>query len=204
MGCALSFSYDLFHHNQAALGGAMYLGCGGGPTARPLPPRLRGAARSRPGSACSQVQAVNNTLFGNSATTAGGGVAFNDAVQASFLYNILVLNTGGSGMYGLDLRSVLDLRCNDLWHNQPGDYGGACQQGTNLSINPLFCDPLGGAFTLCANSVVQNSPCGGGFLGAFEVACDSCRTAVRPTTWGQLRRLYGPGRSPAGGRPSSR
>jgi hypothetical protein len=206
VGSSLSVSYDLFLRNSAAVGGAMYLACEGAPAGKPLPQRLRRAVRHAPGTGCSQVQALNNTFFQNSATAAGAAVAFNDAVDVSFQHNIVVLNVGGSGLFGLDLRSTLNLRCNDAWHNSPSDWGGTLAQGTNLSVNPMFCAPLSGVFTLCANSLLVDPACGGGTMGAYGVACDSCTgiDPVRPTTWGQLRRAYGAGSGRPRVSPSSR
>jgi predicted outer membrane repeat protein len=196
IGCALAFDQDLFYRNHAGNGGAIYAGCGGGPTTRPLPTRLL-AARSRAATpACSQVQLLNNTLFENTATVAGAGMAFNDAVQAILQYNVVVLNSGGSGIHGLDLRATLDLRCNDVWHNQPTDWGGSATPGNSLSVNPLFCDPLNGVFTLCTNSVLNSPVCGIGPLGAFGAECDPCAglAPARVDTWGRLKHLYVPRR----------
>ncbi|MBI5837610.1 MAG: hypothetical protein HZB25_10220 [Candidatus Eisenbacteria bacterium] len=193
-GCSLAFDYDVFHSNHAARGGAMYLGCAG-PSGRPLPAALTAASPASAGLVCSQVQVINNTLYANVATTAGSGLAFNDAVRATVLYNIVALGQGGYGMNCLDLRSSVDARCNDVWKNTPADWAPGCAPASNLSINPLFCVPEQLDFRLCENSPMAAAGCGISFVGAFPVECPPCRTAARVSTWGQLRRLYGPGAS---------
>ncbi|HVP38304.1 MAG TPA: hypothetical protein VMS93_03885 [Candidatus Saccharimonadales bacterium] len=198
MGCGLSLNTDVLVGNRAARGGGLYAGCGG-PTARPLPGRLRGAARAAPGSGCSQAAILGNTFVGNTASVAGGAAALNDQAMLGFVYNIVIQSGGGYGLSCLDLRASLDLRCDDFWHNQPADLGPGCSGTDIASVDPMFCNASGGDYGLCSNSPMASVPCtiSGTFLGAYGVNCGSCAPAVRTTTWGRLRRLYGPDPRPA-------
>ncbi len=209
-GAAVDVIQNVVWKNHARRGGGAYLGCGQPAYFRPQPAPGIGA-RSAATSACGVYHLTSNTFFDNAATVAGSSVAVNDGAQARLLTNILVsLSSGGYGVACLDLRSQLDFRCNDAWHNSPANWDPGCQGGgdpalTNLSVNPFFCDPLAGGFALCQNSPLLNSAqCGAQLIGAMDQACSACRTPARASSWGSLRRLYLSRPDPASGKSSSR
>lgn len=209
-GAAVDFIQCVTWKNHARRGGGAYLGCGQPTLLKPRPVRGNGG-HSAAAAACGVYHLTSNTFFDNTASSAGSSVAVNDGAQARLLTNILVsLSSGGYGVACLDLRSVLDFRCNDAWHNSPADWDPGCQSAgdpalTNLSVNPFFCDPLGGNLALCDNSPLLNpAQCGSLVIGALDAECSACRTPARAASWGSLRRLYLSRPEPRSGNSSSR
>jgi predicted outer membrane repeat protein len=82
-----------------------------------------------------------------------------------------------------------------IYGNASGDslscYLCACHAHDNLFTDPLFCDVVGGDFTLC-----ENSPCLPGnnswglLVGAWDAGCGDCDSAVTPASWGRIKALY--------------
>jgi len=87
------------------------------------------------------------------------------------------------------------IRCNDIF-NTPEPYYGDCSDQTgingNFSMEPQFCAPANGDFTLQPDSPCApgNHPDGVdcGLIGAFGVSCVDVPTAK--TSWGRLKSLY--------------
>ena len=79
--------------------------------------------------------------------------------------------------------------CNLFW-DVVGLTGPDCRDaGSVIHANPLFCDPLSGDFTVCADSPAISDSCG--FLGAFGAGCPPCgEVGTQPSTWGALKSLY--------------
>jgi hypothetical protein len=56
--------------------------------------------------------------------------------------------------------------------------------------DPLFCEPAGGDFGLCADSPAVEG--GEAIYGAFGVACAECsQTPVVNKSWGGIKKLFG-------------
>jgi hypothetical protein len=73
-----------------------------------------------------------------------------------------------------------------------GSVAGQLGIDGNISQDPLFCDPAGGDFTLCADSpcAADNNPACGQ-IGALPVGCGPCgTTAVETTSWGAIKTLF--------------
>jgi hypothetical protein len=64
--------------------------------------------------------------------------------------------------------------CNDVWGNSPSSYLGAITKQTgmngNISVDPMFCDPLHGDYALRSDSPCANAP-GCGQIGALGWRC---------------------------------
>jgi hypothetical protein len=123
-------------------------------------------------------EARGNTVVGN-----GGGGVQGGRVR----YNIVVGNDG-IGILGPGDGGVA---CNDSWANSAEDYwfGGEVDTTAlgNLSLDPLFCDPLSGEYTLRSDSpCAPGEACG--LIGAYPVGCAPVPT--RPTTWGRLKARF--------------
>ena len=102
--------------------------------------------------------------------------------------NIVVGSQDGYGIY-FDQSWETHLECNDVWANQPGDYFGVSPGLHDISVDPEFCDPGGGDYSLCEGSPCspdQQPECG--LIGAFDVGCGP--TATVPGTWGLMKRLF--------------
>jgi hypothetical protein len=140
------------------------------------------------------------TVVGNSAPSEAGVSLFRTGLGGVpiFRNNIVVGNGSGVGVYCEGL-SPGDIRCNDVWNNLDGNYGGDCGDPTgeygNISIDPLFCDLENGDYTLTSTSpcVPGNHPDGYdcGLIGFYGTGC--VPTAVNPherTTWGMIKSIY--------------
>lgn len=114
------------------------------------------------------------TFYGNSAS-AGGGIYLLES-SLTVTNSIIAFNPLGEALSCSS--SSASLVCCDLFSNEGGDWTGCIsdQFGVdgNISINPEFCDPLGGDLTLSASSpcASENNP-GCGQIGAFGVDCDA-------------------------------
>jgi hypothetical protein len=61
--------------------------------------------------------------------------------------------------------------------------------GSVVWAAPLFCEPMYGDFSVCADSPAISDSCG--CLGAFGIGCPPCgEVDRRPTTWGALKSRY--------------
>ena len=76
--------------------------------------------------------------------------------------------------------------CNDIYGNTNDDICGA-DQGSNISADPLFCNPQLSAFNVQANSPVLGTPCGD--LGAHISTCPAV-TAIERTSWSHVKLGY--------------
>jgi predicted outer membrane repeat protein len=91
---------------------------------------------------------------------------------------IIAYNSGGQGVRGYD--SEPSLECSDVYGNEEGDWVGciAGQAGTNgnISMDPLFCDPDNGDFTISQFSPCEPGHSGCGLIGAYGVGCEITET----------------------------
>jgi len=124
----------------------------------------------------------NNTFYQNEATYdrnnfgAAINLIYSDAT-ADIRNNILSLTISGWAV-AVSNGASASFYCNDFWINEDGDYREGPVGPTNLQLDPLLCDPLGGDLSLAPNSpcLPSNSPtCG--LIGALGVGCDA--TPVR-------------------------
>ena len=103
-----------------------------------------------------------------------------------------ILSGGTNGAAVCDGGSIA-LSCCNVVGNSGGDYVGclAGQNGVNgnFSLDPAFCDPAAGDYTLRSDS-----PCappgvtGCGLVGALPVGCGP--VSVEPASWGELKAWY--------------
>lgn len=128
----------------------------------------------------------NCTFYGNyNNGSPSGGATAEFTSQVRFENNIVAGSRGGTAitavpMLGLD-------GCNVYWDNEFGP--GVDLKPKDRVVDPLFCDPSGGDFT-----VTENSPCvepgalGCGQIGNFGVGCGVI--SIRPETWSRVKALY--------------
>jgi hypothetical protein len=153
---------------------------------------------------------LNYTLIHDNRSRAGNTIACNLA-SPSFTNCTVVSNLDPLGTFGLRgsgtriERSIIAFNagaavvcagfstpwvgCNLIYGNG-GDVPCAGDQGTNLGVDPLFCDPLTNNFQLSANSPAAASACGA--LGAQPVACPAqgVDSPVEPASWTRLKTVY--------------
>jgi predicted outer membrane repeat protein len=139
----------------------------------------------------------NCTFVGNQADRLGGQLA----LYGSTLHctqTILAEGVGPAG--GIHLSAgAASFTCCDSWHNEGANYHGmADPTGTagNISLDPLFCHPVAGEFTIdaaspCAPGSPPNPQCG--LIGALPIGCqassvpDPAGTRTSIQSWGRIK-----------------
>jgi predicted outer membrane repeat protein len=137
-----------------------------------------------------QTYATNLTVVGNSA---GNGVGGGIVVGGSWILenSIIAFSTSGDGVHCWDGESV-DISCTNIIGNEGGDWIGEISDqlgiSGNISLDPLFCDPDMGDFTLRNDSpcAPDNNDCGV-LMGAWPVGCS---TSPESATWSEVKALY--------------
>jgi hypothetical protein len=133
---------------------------------------------------------IVNCTFANNASDWLGGAMYFDGCRAEIRNTIVAFNI----MQGICCREAdVELTCTDLWVGAV-EWNDDClseQRGINgnMTLDPLFCDPRTGSYTLQANSpcAPENNPeCG--LIGAWLIGCDPAATAKM--TWGRIKAVY--------------
>jgi predicted outer membrane repeat protein len=136
---------------------------------------------------------INCTIYGNSGAIAGGGV-FSGGADTDVFNTIVAFSTQGVGFeYDLEQGGTSEFDCTDIYGNAAGDWVGTIADQAdingNLSLDPGFCDPEIGDFTLAEDShcaPAQQPECG--LIGAWDVGCGP--TGTEPSTWGGIKAMY--------------
>jgi len=134
---------------------------------------------------------LRNCTFWNNSSPGGTILAGHQEV---WLENCIIADDAvGAAVFSY--YDYTELSCCDIHGNAGGDWVGhiADQYGVNgnICLDPLFCDPGNGDFTLdetspCAPFSPPNTACD--LIGAEGVGCGA--TAVEATTWGQLKAVF--------------
>jgi len=150
---------------------------------------LSGNTASRGGAVyCADSSSIwiwGSTVAGNSADE-GSGAYVSDAsliLQGS----IVAFGAGGEAVWSDD--DSLDFYCSDIYGNGGGDWVGPLGDflgvDDNVSVDPLFCDPAVGDY-----SIGENSPClapsvcvplFADYIGAHGVGCESGDPQIPPS-----------------------
>ncbi|MEZ5065551.1 MAG: right-handed parallel beta-helix repeat-containing protein [bacterium] len=134
-----------------------------------------------------------NTFYANSNTYVLGGASLYGAGLTLQLDNNLVTGSVGESAIFVWTDVSLTTSCNVYWDNPTGV--GIPLSPTDREIDPLYCDPESGDFT-----VQENSPCvepgalGCGQIGAFPAGCGI--VSVESSPWSQIKDLYRRGETP--------
>ena len=144
----LDLSGSLVHDNTAtAIGGGLFLSVSGA------------------------VALSGNTVVDNEAAAGGGGI--HAVATTASIANTIVAFNGGAGVEATG--SSLTFACNDVHGNTGAGYAGVADptgSDGNVSVDPTFCDPVAGDYT-----VEDTSPClpaqsgGCGLIGALGEGC---------------------------------
>lgn len=144
-------SNNLFAGNIAGPGPALYAGLG-------------------------DVYITNSTFVANECVPGTAQVQVFGGANLMFARNIVAngVNTGGilSGV----IAGTWDLSCNDFYGNEFGDFLGDVEfwEGINgnIAVDPYFCDPIAGDYTLRDDSacLAANNTCGAK-IGAMSQGC---------------------------------
>ncbi len=116
---------------------------------------------------------VNSTFVGNE----GSAMSAEGSCNVSVIACLIAFQTGSDPALDMDsLPDPFTVLCNDVFANAGGNYDSDIGDQTglngNFSVEPRFCDPAGGDFTLAANSpcLPPNNSCGAN-IGAFGEGC---------------------------------
>jgi len=117
---------------------------------------------------------VQCTFFANAAPH-GGNISSDCSANTSISACIVAASTAGEGVYK-DYYSVAAIECTDIFGNAGGDWVGGIddQYGLNgnICLDPMFCNPGAGDFTLSEGSPClpeYNPDCG--LIGAHPWGC---------------------------------
>lgn len=141
---------------------------------------------------------ANCTLDGNSAGTAGGGIHVAQCEDAPTLLNSIVTNSSSGGGVALEDAVLTTTLCN-VWGNTGGDYVNCAPGPSDMSVDPLFCDPVDRDVTLRDDSpcLPENNPWSA-HIGAHDAG--GCGTSVTGSDVSDLSfRLNPPFPNPARG-----
>ena len=135
-----------------------------------------------------------NTFHGNTQEfTFWGGAAVFVVTPTQFENNVVTGTHSGQSPIFVWGSGSLTTSCNVYWDNPTGV--GIPLSPTDREIDPLYCDPESGDFT-----VQENSPCvepgalGCGQIGAFPAGCGI--VSVESSSWSQIKDLYRRGETP--------
>jgi hypothetical protein len=77
-----------------------------------------------------------------------------------------------------------------IYGNAGGDTVPCMHEGVEY-VDPLFCDRLMDDYSYCSDSpCLAANNAWGDLIGATDVGCGECGSAVEPTTWGHLKALF--------------
>jgi len=138
---------------------------------------------------------VTQCTFVENSAHDGAAIASFHGSSPTITQSLIVFSTHGEAVYG-GFGAFPILSCSDLHGNQGGDWIGrvADQLGTNgnFSSDPLFCNIIGGNYTLLLASpcLPGNHPNGVscGTIGAWGKGCIT--VPIVPTSWGQVKARF--------------
>lgn len=185
----------VFRRNYASFGGAADLRIGDGTIQECRFESSHGGPNGSPGCAVE----VGSGRVAISASTFVGAIGepailVDSGASLDMDHTIIAFGTSGSSAVScVDAASEVAVHCTDIFGNAGGDWVG-CLAGLegrdgNLAVDPLFCDGEVGDFHLRVSSPCappQSGDCG--LIGALGVGCGT--TALRPTSWGEVKVLY--------------
>jgi hypothetical protein len=105
------------------------------------------------------------------------------------LRNNVITGSWGATAVGRGANASITSSCNVFWENVDGDWSGFTPDATDRVIDPEFCDPGGGDYT-----VRSTSPClpanslGCGLIGAYGEGCGA--VSVEAETWAGLKAKF--------------
>ncbi len=125
---------------------------------------------------------ISHSTFVNNKTGIDPNVEGNYVGPISMANCIVANSTTGPGVDDADGIIGITISCTDIYGNAGGNWVGALSQQLglrgNVAADPLFCDAVGGDFTIAATSpcAAANTTCGG--MGVYAVECTLNRPPV--------------------------
>lgn len=131
------------------------------------------------------------TIVANTALSAlGGSLYFNAFATPTITQSIVAFANAGGAVFVLAGADPV-FGCSAIFGNVDGDgLAGAIDLGTNVELDPEFCDFAGGDYSLSdASPLLSVGGCGQ--IGAFGVGCSAVSTPdVATLTWTQVKAHY--------------
>ena len=82
---------------------------------------------------------MNNTIDTNISTEGGGGLLLYAYGEGTVnLYNNIITNNTGTGVFRYGTQVLVDNDYNDVWNNTPSNYEGLTAGSNSISSNPAF------------------------------------------------------------------
>jgi parallel beta-helix repeat protein len=107
----------------------------------------------------------NNTVVRN-----GMGMTLESDFDTLLVQKNVVARNASGGIFVEGFGRVLPvLDTNDVWNNGGANYIAIDPGPTDISLDPLFCDPAGGDYDIGSASPCNLGP--GDFIGAFGIGC---------------------------------
>jgi len=170
-GATPSVAASLFDANQADQGGALWydLFAGGALTGCTL-------------------------VFNEALSGLGAGAFLNTLATPAISTCILAFAVTGGGVHAV-AGAAPTYGCNDVFGNAGGNtLPGGTDLGGNVFLDPLFCDPANGVFTLQDTSPCLAANSGGcGLIGAFDdggCGAVGAEPQVAAASWGAVKTRY--------------
>lgn len=150
----------------------------------------------------SGVKSVGNTFVGNAASGGLGSCVYVYGTSSHItMKNDLLAWNGGSRPVACAFTMNVTINCCDFYENGPYELWQGCTAagpGTNLLLDPLFCDRTGGDYRISPDSPCApgNNSCG--LIGSMPVGCGRDASAVMARDALTALRLAPPVPNPAG------
>jgi hypothetical protein len=122
----------------------------------------------------------------------GGGISVWGDSNIEVHHSIISGQLVGEAVYCED-GAIASLSCTNVFGNAGGDWVGCIADqlklNGNFSLDPIFCNPSEGIFT-----IREDSPCappgitGCGLVGALPIGCDV--VSITESTWGKIKAAY--------------
>ena len=138
------------------------------------------------GAVDASVTAIDCTFYGNSVFTTGSDRPHGSTIAgAVMLRNCIIVGSPcgdecGTVVEGGYFGPEPIIECTNIWYPTEdawaGSIGSQLGQNGNISVDPRFCDAVGGDFRLSSLSPCLDAPCG--TMGAFGLGCYDARPRI--------------------------
>jgi predicted outer membrane repeat protein len=133
------------------------------------------------------------TIVENTALALQGGALSCSPLSTPLINRTILAFNAGGGAANIAPGSTATFGCNDIFGNADGDsIDGGIDLGTNISVDPLFCDASDDDYSLQASSpCLMAGECGLiGALGAGPCVASAANSPLELLSWGALKARY--------------
>jgi hypothetical protein len=133
------------------------------------------------------------TIVENTALAIQGGALSCSPLSTPVINRTILAFSAGGGAANIAPGSSATFGCNDIFGNTGGNsIAGGIDLGTNISLDPLFCDAANDDYSLQASSpCLIAGDCGLiGAVGAGACGASAANSPLELLTWGALKARY--------------